>query len=239
MASPESFSARRINHLIQNLDAKNYLEIGVCKGATFFEVQAQRKVAVDPAFQFDEQKHATEAAIFHRCTSDTYFLERAGAERFDFVFVDGLHTFEQTFRDFCNSVVHAHDSTLWLIDDILPNDAYSALPEYNDTIRFRHEAGQAGYAWHGDTFKVMFAIHDFFPTLSYCSIATGGNPQALVWKQPRAAFRPVLNSLEAISRLSYFDLRKRLDVLRLLPEDEALAQALAGVASRCGVAAGT
>lgn len=219
-------SARRINHIIRHLGSKDYLEVGVAGGSTFFSVEAQRKVAVDTEFRFNIDDYASAHVAFYACTSDTYFLEYAQSECFDVIFLDGLHTFEQTFRDFCNSLTHSHSSTVWLIDDILPNDVYSSIRNHREAVQFRKNAGKEGNAWHGDTFKTIFAIHDFFPTLSYCCVGSPGNPQALVWRQSREEFNPILDSLEAISRLSYFDLQKNLDILKLLPEEQAMSYML-------------
>src|ERR1700688_4346226 len=46
-------SIRRIMRIAQHAAARSYLEIGVCRGRTFNRVDFERKVAVDPRFQFD------------------------------------------------------------------------------------------------------------------------------------------------------------------------------------------
>ena len=38
----------------------------------------------------------------------------------DLVYLDGLHTFEQTYRDLCNTLMHAHPATVILVDDTVP-----------------------------------------------------------------------------------------------------------------------
>ena len=76
---------------------------------------------------------------------------------------------------------------------------------------------------HGDIFKMVFAIHDFFPRLSFCTIGTEGNPQTLVWREPRQDFRPRFNSLETVSRMSWFEMRRNFELMRVMPEEEALA----------------
>lgn len=224
---PLNHSARRINYLAAGLKATKYLEVGVAKGRTFFGVKVEYKVAVDPKFQFDLTQHRSDSIRFFEVVSDRYFVEQAGVERFDIIFLDGLHTFEQTLRDFCNSLSFSHDRTVWVIDDTLPSDVYSTIRDERKALEARKDAGGQGLSWHGDVFKTIFAVHDFFPCFSYCTLSTNGNPQTLIWRKPRRDFRPKYDNLELISRLSYFDLKENGSILGLITEEEGLALAIA------------
>ena len=218
---PGTHSSRRINHLAQKMQARRYLEIGVNLGDTFLAVEIADRTAVDPAFRFDWQAHQNADTAFHPVPSDAYFLDCD--KTFDVVFLDGLHVFAQTFRDLCNALMVTHERSLILIDDTLPDDIYSSWPHPRESRAFRRAAGGRGGSWHGDVFKMVYAIHDFFPRLSYCTIATGGNPQTLVWRQPRTSFKPRFDSLETVSRMTWFELQRNIDLMRLVPEEEALA----------------
>jgi hypothetical protein len=156
-------------------------------------------------------------------TSDQFFVRYGISQKFDVIFLDGLHRFQQTFRDFCGSQACAHDRTVWLVDDVIPQDVYSALPTHREAMEFRRRGhGGASNAWHGDVYKVMFAIHDFFPNMSYATIVGSGNPQALIWKAPRSEFAPTFDSLEAIERLGYFDFLEQEAILNCKTEADAL-----------------
>jgi hypothetical protein len=220
-------SVRRLRHLATSVDARSYLEIGVFDGATFNEVEIEHKDAVDPRFHFDVRAFATPTVRFFEVTSDDFFLHFHKGERYDLIFLDGLHTFEQTFRDFCASFAATHDRSVWLIDDIFPIDIYSAHRDQKTALRFRHATGNKRHAWHGDVYKLVFAINDFFPNISFRSIKTGGNHQLVAWKAPRAVFRPKFDDLERISRLTYYDLYDHLDVYRFGTEEEVLAEVAA------------
>lgn len=220
-------SSRRFNQVIPAAGVKTYLEVGVETGGTFFNVNAPRKVAVDPNFRFDFEAYRSDSVEFYQVTSDEFFLRNAKDRKFDMIFLDGLHTFEQTLRDFCNSVAHSHDRTLWVIDDTVPRDVYSAISDHQAALQARRQAGAAGSAWHGDVYKVIFAIHDFFPAYSYCTVEGNGNPQTFLWRQPRPDFNPVWNDLEAISRLDYFDFLHNKQVLNPVTEDEGLSEVVA------------
>lgn len=223
-------SSRRINALAAATGARRYLEVGVNKGDTFLAVEIAERTAVDPAFRFDWQAAATPATRFHQQPSDAFFARCR--ERFDIVFLDGLHVFAQTFRDFCNALDVTDEGALILIDDTVPDDVYSSWPHPREAQALRRQAGVRGGSWHGDVFKMVFAIHDFFPRLSYVTIGTEGNPQTLVWHEPRTDFRPLFNSLEAVSRMSWFEMRRHRATLRLMPEPEALALATSRFAAR-------
>jgi hypothetical protein len=83
-----------------------------------------------------------------------------GVPRFDAIFIDGLHTFEQSYRDFIHSLRYAHDKIVWIIDDTVPNDPYSALPDFTQCAEYRILAGIFSGSWHGDVYKTAVAIHD-------------------------------------------------------------------------------
>jgi len=227
----QSHSVRRINQIAKHVGARSYLEIGVFRGKTFNALDFERKVAVDPRFQFDVADYQREGIEFHQMPSDQYFTRHGLSRTFDIIFLDGLHTFQQTLRDFCNSLACAHDQTVWLIDDVLPVDVYSAWPNQTEALKFRRQAGGEGWAWHGDVYKVVFAIHDFFPMYSYVTLGGRGNPQAIVWKAPRVDFTPIFDSIEAIERLSYFDLLKRQEILKVRPDEEGFRLFLESIAA--------
>ena len=92
-------SLRRINYLAKQLNANSYLEIGVNEGRTFFSVKVQRKVGVDPSFRFDRRATQSDTINLHDTTFDAFFLPTPSNEYYDIIAIDGLHTFEQTFRD--------------------------------------------------------------------------------------------------------------------------------------------
>lgn len=192
----------RINILSKINKSTSYLEIGVCKGKTFNEVCLLKKVAIDPNFQFDYSDYQSDNIEFYEITSDDFFrLETA--DLFDFIYLDGLHTFEQTFRDFCSTISLSNKRTIWLIDDTVPTDSFAAERSQRECRKLRNEAGQKGSSWMGDVFKVVYAIHDFFPQFNYVTFPNHG--QTAIWRQTRTSFKPHFNSLSTISNLTFQD----------------------------------
>ena len=217
------WSARRLNRAARLNGARTYLEIGVFTGGTFRHVDVAVRHGVDPHFRVDRQFLAGPGVELFPMTSDRFFSSGTGA-LYDLVMIDGLHTYEQAFRDFLCSLSHAHERTIWLIDDTLPNDVYSTLRDPERTIAERQKTGSGDPSWHGDVFKIVPTLHDFFPAFSYATIVNSGNPQTLVWRQPRGGFRPWFNDLERISRLSYFDITPNSMLFNLMDEEAAFAR---------------
>jgi Methyltransferase domain len=185
--------------------ARRYLEIGVFKGKTFLNQTFAHSDGVDPNFQFDPAPHGSASRRFFKMSSDEFFLNRPEADPYDLIFLDGLHTFEQTFRDICASMAMSHPGTVWVIDDTMPSDIFSAITNQREALRLRAAHGKRSNDWHGDVFKAVFALHDFFPTFDYRTVTDDGNPQTVMIRRPRPDFNPKWNSLEAISRLGYQD----------------------------------
>ena len=225
--------ADRLNALAKRIGAERYLEIGVARGFTFTAVDVPYKVAVDPAFRFDTSAHASPTTFFHQVPSDTFFSELAERHgRFDLIYVDGLHTFEQTLRDFTASLAFAHDGTVWLIDDTVPTGRLASLASQAKTRRYRKLLRIKDGRWMGDVFKVVFAIHDFFPQYSYATYS--GHGQTVVWRETRRPFAAKWDSFDAIGALTYRDFVQLKDPHMAVQDEEAILQALtnAGVPDR-------
>ena len=179
------WSARRLNILIRELHLRSYLEIGMFEGETFANVTARRRYGVEPAPRFD-------AALLPRrskvavVTSDAYFATIRSTRRFDVAFIDGLHTFEQTYRDVMNTLAHLRSGVI-VIDDTVPSDAYSAIPDQAESYRARGAAGLEGRPWHGDVWRVVTVLDLHHRELEWRTIIDGGNPQTLVWRRVRGA----------------------------------------------------
>ena len=226
----------RISFLGSLTNAQNYLEIGVWSGSTFFPVQIPIKVAVDPCFVFNPEEHKKDGSYFFQITSDEFFKKLDSGElslpadginekiKFDVIFIDGYHTFEQSFKDFENSLRYSHDKTLWLIDDTVPSDAYSALPDPAISRYKRKLAGLERGDWHGDVFKTVFAIHDRYPEISYCTLM-GANPQTVLWRAPKSGRDPVFSSLSEIKKMTYYDMIRHGRLMMPVP-DESLPDQL-------------
>jgi hypothetical protein len=216
--------ARVVQGLLSLYAAPRYLEIGVSQGATFHSVKAARKVAVDPQFDFDvaAARSSQPEAHYHAVTSDEYFGRIAGpSERFDVIFLDGLHTFEQTLRDFTNAIYVVAPNGVIVIDDITPDSHFAAIRDLTifRTLRVRNIATSA--SWMGDVYRLAFFIETFFQQLSYRTVADN-HGQLIVWRGRRPSVPE--RSVEAIARTTYEDVILQTEVFRLVPFAEIVTE---------------
>jgi hypothetical protein len=221
---------RRLNYLIDRLGLATYLEVGLGNGGTFDGVNVPHKVGVDP--------HPWNLAVshlegVHTVTSDEYFSRHWNdGVRFDLILLDGLHTAEQTYRDFVNSLHYAHASTIWLIDDVIPSDVFSAIPNQTEAVKQRKAAiGGNDTAWHGDVYKALWMIKTFHNNMRVRTFWRQ-QPQALIYysvaQQP-----PVSGStLDQIAGLTFDDTLSRRAEYNPGEEDEILRECVSETKKR-------
>jgi len=171
-------SARRINQIMAK-KTYSYLEIGVASGTTLQCISATEKVGVDPLPLFNTVK-LPKATSFYEMTSDDYFSSLEAEKKFDFIFLDGLHEFDQLLKDFINSLKHINPGGWILIDDVVPSDSISALPNIETSYLARGVGMNEGYPWHGDCYKILPVIFENFSNLETFLIIYPDNPQLLV-----------------------------------------------------------
>ncbi len=124
-----------VNLLLSATPDGDYLEIGCAGNDLFDSVMAARKVGVDPA------RGGT-----HRQTSDDFFASWRGG-KFDVIFIDGLHVYDQVRRDLVNALKWLKPGGWIAMHDMLPRDW---LEEHVPQIR------TAG--WTGDGWKTAFEM---------------------------------------------------------------------------------
>jgi hypothetical protein len=231
LPQPGRKSARRVARVAAVVKAQTYLEIGVSQGRTFRAVGIPHRVGVDPGRRFDPAHYPGERFEFHNVTSDAFFASYSRSSKFDVIFIDGLHVFDQAYRDLINSLAHAHERTVWLIDDVNPGDEFAAIPDHDRAVAERlRVTGVKRGMWQGDVYKVMLALHDLHPEFSYATIAER-NWQSIVWRQPRPV-QPLFGSVEAIDKVGYHEFVEHRDrLLNAMTEDEAVAALQTGLGS--------
>lgn len=125
---------------IKKTNAKSYLEIG-CENDEVFAniVDIPVKVGVDPYYGGNV-----------RLSSDDFFS--LNTQKFDVIFVDGLHYYEQVKRDVFNSLKFLNENGIVIIHDMLPITKKQTLvhPISDNPPRF--------YGWVGDVWRLSFDL---------------------------------------------------------------------------------
>ena len=119
-----------IQDIINKKNYKSYLEIGCFDNELFNHINCNKKVGIDPY---------TGGTI--RKTSDKFFEDNK--EKFDCIFIDGLHTYSQVKKDIDNSLKFLNPDGIILLHDCLPNNY------------FEQATPRSQYIWNGDVWKAI------------------------------------------------------------------------------------
>jgi hypothetical protein len=221
-----SHSARRLNTISKALDCKTYLEIGVATGYTILKVDVPSRTGVDPHFAFDwrqEMSNANGSLYLQQCTSDKFFETLDPSIKYDLIFIDGLHTYEQTYRDIINALLHSHPRTVILIDDTVPSDVFSTSRDPQECVDLRFTFSEKrDSSWHGDTYKVVPLIRLFNPHYNLSTIVTDGNPQTLLWKADKLNAPDGHSVVENLASADYMWFLRNRDLYDMVTEERGL-----------------
>lgn len=217
------------NSLLELYPKPSYLEIGVAKGATFDAVRAARKVAVDPRFRFDADDASDQnpAATYHEVPSDVYFGEIIEpTEQFDVIYLDGLHTSEQTLRDFTNAAHYVTSTGVIIIDDIIPPSYAAALRDQSQARALRSATNSHRSGWMGDVYRLVFLLETFYQQYSFATVEEN-HGQLVVWRQRRRSVPA--RTIEAVGRTPYADVHLHRASFNVLPFDEIVTRVTAAI----------
>ncbi len=123
-----------VNLLVKKPKNSSYLEIGCATNSLFDSIPLKNKIGVDPASGGTIRK-----------TSDEFF--KNNKLKFDVIFIDGLHTYEQVRRDIINSMKFLNKGGFICIHDMLPRNWVES-----------HPANITTGPWLGDVWKVAFEL---------------------------------------------------------------------------------
>ena len=118
---------------------KRYLEVGIFTARNFEAVKAEWKVGVDPNPMFHSALLPKKVTFF-RQTSDDFFQTYSGTN-FDLIFLDGLHEAPNTYSDFIEACNRLNIGGSILIDDVLPSDQESSLPNRDESEVAKRKSG--------------------------------------------------------------------------------------------------
>jgi len=117
-----------IQNIIISKNYKKYLEIGCDKDQIFSNILIDFKIGVDPVQGGNVRK-----------TSDDFF--KNNLDKFDIIFIDGLHEYDQVNKDINNSLKALNNGGIILLHDCMPKSYFhQAVP-------------RSRMSWNGDVWK--------------------------------------------------------------------------------------
>lgn len=129
-----------INKIIAERGYKKYLEIGVANGYNLTKIKCESVEGVDPNHSYKGELEV------HKMTSDEFLTK--GREKWDVIFIDGMHTVEQVEKDIINSLGRLKKGGVIIMHDVCPtNEEMTIVP-------------RASRVWTGDVYKSFFTIHE-------------------------------------------------------------------------------
>jgi len=177
--------------LLSRTDTTSYLEIGVRRPEdNFLKIKADIKYSVDPGFENNENP------VDFPLTSDEFFSKmdkndlEIASKKFDVIFIDGLHTAEQTYRDILNSLKYLKDDGYIVMHDCNPPTEWHARESYN------YDLSPAKKYWNGTTWKAFYKIR-FSELLTSICIDTD-------WGVGIISKQPIFNSLNESKDINPF-----------------------------------
>jgi hypothetical protein len=153
-----------LDRLQRHLAPAAYLEIGIARGETLALARPPTcAIGVDPAPTINVP-FQTETHIF-RETSDAFFAQDRlssvlAGRGVGLAFIDGLHEFAQSLRDFVNVEAVCDRRSVVLMHDTVPLDEVTQRPERQR--RF----------YTGDVWKTVLCLKAFRPDLRVVTIST-------------------------------------------------------------------
>ena len=119
--------------IIQNIIDRNkfnsYLEIGCYNDDCFAKINVTKKIGLDPFMGGNV-----------RMSSDDFF--NINKDKFDCIFIDGLHTYEQVKKDIDNSLKSINENGVIIVHDCLPESIFEqAVPR--SKRRFKGDSWKA------------------------------------------------------------------------------------------------
>lgn len=141
-----------INDIISKRGYKKYLEIGVENPNNCFNhIVAEHKDGVDPyqenPYYPKEFIEEFKKVVKFNVTSDQFFEQNK--EKYDIIFIDGLHTVEQCDKDILNAMMCLNENGCVVVHD--------SLPENEDLTKI--ESFQNGKCWTGDVWKSVYKYY--------------------------------------------------------------------------------
>lgn len=148
-------------NLVEVLEVKTYLELGVEEGLVFNRIAplVGEAYAVDIKSGTYEHIRNNSNLIWHNTTSANFLRALDKNVMFDLVFIDADHTHKASLEDFMLVKDHVHPNGIICLHDALPYTPEMASPEWHPGL------------WCGEVYKTVDYIrHNLADEYELCTI---------------------------------------------------------------------
>ena len=138
-----------LKYIVEQKNPSKYLEIGIQRGENYDAVKVPFKVGVEP---FPTRLQEGVLTLF----SDQFFeIKNPDYDSFDLIFIDGLHTEDQTWTDLINSLNRLNECGIIVMHDALPHNLeYTSMAwcgtSYKAIMRAAQTSGLIVKTWEKD-----------------------------------------------------------------------------------------
>ena len=138
-----------LKYIVEKKKPEKYLEIGIQHGLNFDAINVIDKTGVEP---FPKRIQENVLTMF----SNQFFESKKNTgAKYDLIFIDGLHTEEQTWEDLKNSLDFLSENGIIVMHDALPhNEEYTSMSwcgtSYKAIMRAAQTNGLLVKTWEKD-----------------------------------------------------------------------------------------
>jgi hypothetical protein len=190
-----------INSLIEHYNFSSYLEIGIGSGGCFPKINCEDKTGVDPNPIF----RSSDVFIID---SDSFFETIDTEDRYDLIFIDGLHLEEQVDRDIQNSLNHLSDDGLIVLHDCNPTSVHDIREDYYDWDT------PVGRHWNGTVYRSVVKLQCNNPDVYFYTVDTDEGCGVINPRKSQELFKTVFCE-DLLNSFELFFLHKK-DLLNLI-----------------------
>ena len=188
-------STELLNVLISVNGLDSHLEIGGAAGVNLAQIIAPIRQSV-----------ALCADATYQMVSDDFFACGLGLDRYDLIFVDGLHTEDQCRRDLENALARLSDRGWIVAHDANPPAEWHQRPV---------EQFEPGSEWNGTVWKALVRFRSEHPELELCTFDLDGGCALVRRRAGNIAPQPVPELPDTLD-WAFFDEHRR-ELLNLVP----------------------
>jgi hypothetical protein len=164
-----------INFLIKKYNFTDYLEIGYQQGINYNKINIKNKTAVDPSPLMNISSNDVDIinGVYVEKKNNLYLIPsdlffQKFTYKYDIIFIDGLHTYEQVKNDFENSIKSLNPNGVIVLHDMNPDDVNvnGHIISGEERAKSFNEGGQ----WNGDCFKLAIDIYNGLYNYKYVTL---------------------------------------------------------------------